>query len=83
MRLEYLSESISDFVEKLEDENFILSLLYLWDVFSHFNDLNLSMQGIIASNTDCTENLEASKKKVISVEVSNPSKECGKFSYPG
>ncbi|XP_064117710.1 protein FAM200C-like [Macrobrachium nipponense] len=60
----FLQEYQSDFAENFEDEIFILSLSYLADIFGHLNDLNLSMQGMFANNIDCTEKVEAFKKKI-------------------
>lgn len=60
----FLQENKSDFAENFEDEIFILSLSYLADIFSHLNDLNLFMQGMFANNIDCTEKVEAFKKKL-------------------
>ncbi|XP_068228021.1 protein FAM200C-like [Palaemon carinicauda] len=34
------------------------------DIFGHLNDLNLSMQGMFVNNIDCTEKVEAFKKKI-------------------
>ncbi|XP_068209197.1 protein FAM200C-like [Palaemon carinicauda] len=64
MGLQYFSQSISDFAENFEDEISILSLSYLADIFGHLNDLNLSMQGMFANYIDCTEKVEAFKKKI-------------------
>ena len=41
-----------------------LSLSYLIDILSHLKDLNMSMQGMFASNILCTEKVEASKRKL-------------------
>ncbi|XP_068240038.1 protein FAM200C-like [Palaemon carinicauda] len=60
----FLREYQSDFAENFEDEIFILSLSYLADIFGHLNYLNLSMQGMFANNIDCTEKVEAFKKKL-------------------
>ena len=60
----FLREYQSNFVDKLEDEVFILSLSYLADIFIHFNDLNMFMQGMYANHILCTEKIEAFKKKL-------------------
>ncbi|XP_068212623.1 protein FAM200C-like [Palaemon carinicauda] len=60
----FLREYQSDFAENFEDEILILSLSYLADIFGHLNVLNLSMQGMFANNIDCTEKVEAFKKKI-------------------
>ena len=44
----FLREYRSNFVDKFKDEVFILSLSYLADIFSHFNNLNMFMQGMYA-----------------------------------
>ncbi|XP_068201439.1 protein FAM200A-like [Palaemon carinicauda] len=59
----FLREYQSDFAENFEDEIFIPSF-YLADIYGHLNDLNLSMQGTFANNIDCTEKVEAFKKKI-------------------
>ena len=61
----FLREYQSNFVDKFEDEVFILSLSYLADILSHFNDLNVFMQGMYASHIICTEKIEAFKKKLV------------------
>ena len=53
----FLREYQSNFVDKLEDEVFILSLSYLADIFSHFNDLNMFMQSMYANYILCTEKI--------------------------
>ena len=60
----FLREYQSNFADTFEDEVFILSLSYLADIFSHFNDLNMFMQGIYANHILCTEKIEAFKKKL-------------------
>ena len=60
----FLREYQSNFVDKFEDEVFILSLSYLADIFSHFNDLNMFMQGMYANHILCTEKIKAFKKKL-------------------
>ena len=60
----FLREYQSNFVDKFEDEVFILSLSYLADIFIHFNDLNMFMQGMYANHILCTEKIEAFKKKL-------------------
>ena len=60
----FLREYQSNFVDKFEVEVFILSLSYLADIFSHFNDLNVFMQGMYANHILCTEKIEAFKKKL-------------------
>ena len=53
----FLREYQSNFVDKLEDEVYIMSLSYLADIFSHFNDLNMFMQGVYDSHILCTEKI--------------------------
>ena len=53
----FLREYQSNFVDKLEDEVFIISLSYLADIFSHFNDPNMFMQGMYANHILCTEKI--------------------------
>ena len=53
----FLREYQSNFVDKLEDEVFIISLSYLADIFSHFNDLNMFVQGMYANHILCTEKI--------------------------
>lgn len=60
----FLREYQSNSAENFEDEMFILSLSYLTDIFSHLNDLNLSMQGMFANSLVCAEKVEAFKKKL-------------------
>ena len=60
----FLQEYQSNFVDKFEDEIFILFLSYLADIFSHFNDLNMFMQGMYANHILCTKKIEAFKKKL-------------------
>uniref|UniRef100_UPI003590248B protein FAM200C-like n=1 Tax=Myxine glutinosa TaxID=7769 RepID=UPI003590248B len=43
--LEFLRHQQSPLANSFEDEHFIVSLGYLADIFSHLNDLNMSMQG--------------------------------------
>ena len=57
----FLREYKSNFADKFEDEVFIPSLSYLADIFSHFNDLNMFMQGMHANHILCTEKIEAFK----------------------
>ena len=59
----FLREYQSNFVDKFEDEVFILFLSCLADIFSNFNDLNMFMQGMHANPILCTEKIEAFKKK--------------------
>ena len=60
----FLQEYQSNFVDKFEDEVFILSLSYLADIFSHFNDLNMCKQDMYANHVLCTEKIETFKKKL-------------------
>ena len=60
----FLREYQSNFVDKFEDEVFILSLSYLADIFSHINDLNMFMQGMYGDHILCTEKIEAFKMKL-------------------
>ena len=60
----FLREYQSNFVDKFEDEVFILFLSYLADIFSYFKDLNMFMQGVYANHILCTEKIEAFKKKL-------------------
>ena len=53
----FLREYQSNFVDKLEDEVFIIRLSYLADIFSHFNDLNMIVQGMYANHILCTEKI--------------------------
>ena len=53
----FLREYQSNFLDKFEDEVFIISLSYLADIFSHFNDLNMFMQGMYAYHILCTEKI--------------------------
>ena len=41
----FLGQKGCSIVENFENENFILSLAYLADIFSHLNDMNTSIQG--------------------------------------
>ena len=65
----FLREYQSNFVNKFENEVFILSLIYLADIISHFNDLNMFMQGMYANHILCTEKIEAFKKSLRSGSV--------------
>ena len=56
----FLRQYQSNFVNKFEDEDFIPSLSYLADIFSHFNDLNRFMQSMYANHILCAEKIEAS-----------------------
>ena len=60
----FLQEYQSNFVDKFEDKVFILSLSYLADIFSHFNDLNMFMQGMYANHVLYTEKIEVFKNKL-------------------
>ena len=60
----FFREYQRNFADKFEDEVFILSLSYLADIFNHFNDLNMFMQGMYADHIFCTEKIEAFKKKL-------------------
>ena len=60
----FLQEYQSSFVDKFEDEILILFLFCLADIFSHFIDLNMFMQGMYAYHILCTEKIEAFKKKL-------------------
>ena len=60
----FLREYQSNFVDKFKDEVFILFLSCLADIFSHFNDFNMFMQGMYANHIFCTEKIEAFKKKL-------------------
>ena len=60
----FLREYQSNFAENVENVTFILSLSYMAIIFSHLNDLNLSMQGMFASNILCTEKVKAFKRKL-------------------
>ena len=60
----FLREYQSNFVDKFEDEIFILFLSCLADIFSNFNDLNMFMQGMYSNHILCAENIEAFKKKL-------------------
>ena len=60
----FLREYQSNFVDKFENEVFILSLSYLADIFSYFNDLNMFMLGMYANHILCAEKVEAFKKKL-------------------
>ena len=42
---QFLRQRGCSIVEHFENENFILSLVYLTDIFSHLNDLNTPIQG--------------------------------------
>ena len=53
----FLQEYQCNFVDKLEEEVFIISLSYLAVIFSHFNDLNMFMQGMYANHILCTEKI--------------------------
>ena len=53
----FLRRYQSNSVDKFEDEVFIISLSYLADIFSHFNDLNMFMQGMHANRILCTEKI--------------------------
>ena len=53
----FLREYQSNFVDKLEDEVYIISLSYLADIFSHFNDLNMFMQGVYDNHILCIEKI--------------------------
>ena len=57
----FLREYQSNFVDKFEDEIFLFCLA---DIFGHFNDLNMFMQGMYPNHTLCTEKIEAFKKKL-------------------
>ena len=41
----FLRQQDSSLVVHFESENFILSMAYLSDIFTHLNDLNMSIQG--------------------------------------
>ena len=60
----FLREYQSNFADIFEDEVFILSLFHLADIFSHFNDLKMFMQGMYANHILCTEKIETFKKKL-------------------
>ena len=53
----FLRKYQSNSVDKFEDEVFIISLSHLADIFSHFNDLNMFMQGMHANHILCTEKI--------------------------
>ena len=53
----FLREYQSNFVDKFEDEVFIISPSYLADILSHFSDLNMFMQGMYANHILCTEKI--------------------------
>ena len=65
----FLREYQSNFVDKFEDEVFILPQSHLADIFSHFNDLNMFMQGMYANYILCTEKNEACKKEACALEA--------------
>ena len=60
----FLKEYTNMYAENFEDEMFIHSVSYLADIFSHLNDLNLSMQGADANGLICAEKAEAFKMKL-------------------
>ena len=60
----FLQEYLSNFADKFEDKVFIFSLFYFADIFSHLNDLSMSMQGMYTNHILCTEKFEAFKKKL-------------------
>ena len=61
MRLQYFFENIRVI---LRINSRTKSLSYHADTFSHFNDLNMFMQGMYANHILCTEKIEAFKKKL-------------------
>ncbi|XP_065650503.1 protein FAM200C-like [Hydra vulgaris] len=57
--LMFLKDQESALYQILEIENFLQGLAYLADIFSYFNEINLSLQGPAVTIVDATEKLKA------------------------
>jgi len=60
----FLREKNSPLQAHLNDENFVLSLAYLADIFSHLNSVNISMQGRNMTVCEASEKLQAKTRIV-------------------
>jgi hypothetical protein len=60
----FLREKENKLCEELEIQGFIVSLAYLADIFSHLNDLNISLQGSEVTVLDANEKIAAFQKKL-------------------
>ena len=61
---QFLRQRGSSIVEHFETENFILSLAYLADIFSHLNDLNISIQSTGMNMITAREKIAAFTNKL-------------------
>jgi hypothetical protein len=55
----FLREKENKLCEEFETHGFIVSLAYLADIFSHLNDLNISLQGSEVTVLDANEKITA------------------------
>lgn len=60
----FLREKESDLAGKFDEPNFIFALAYLADIFSHLNDLNISIQGPNKTILDASEKLKSFLEKL-------------------
>ena len=61
--MQFLRNQGSEIADHFENREFILSLAYLADVFTHLNELNVSMQGTAMNMITAREKLSALTKK--------------------
>jgi hypothetical protein len=59
----FLREKENKLCEEFETQGFIVSLAYLADIFSHLNDLNISLQGSEVTDLDANQKIAAFQQK--------------------
>jgi hypothetical protein len=60
----FLREKENNLCEEFETQSFIVSLAHLADIFSHLNDLNISLQGSEVTVLDANEKTAAFQQKL-------------------
>ena len=60
----FLLEKNSDLADKFSDEKWVLKLAYLCDIFDLLNELNLSLQGKMATLFKMADKVAAFKDKL-------------------
>jgi hypothetical protein len=60
----FLREKENKLCEEFETQGFIVSLAYLADIFSHLNDLNISLQGSEVTVLDVNEKIAVFQQKL-------------------
>ena len=60
----FLREKKNKLVDHFDEPSFIISLAYLADIFSHLNDLNVSLQGTQVTILDAREKISSFQSKL-------------------